>query len=207
MCLDEFRVFLLLCVCIYIFLSHMCTGLFRVFIGLFWTWSRPHMSQVDACFWNVLQCLVYKCPWRDVCIQVASFKVSIHISMSHIPHINSSFSNVEGSIQIWMSHIPPINSSFSNVANFFGFAYHLSIFDAYEWVMSHVWLGHVTHVKESCQTSGDRRHERYVTYQWVMSHMWTNHVTQVTESYYKWAMSYMNISDHTYKGVMAHIGW
>ena len=197
-CLSPF-----VCVYIYFSLSHVYRSLQSV--------HRSILNMISASYVSsrflFLECLVYKCPWRDVCIEVGSFKVSIHISMSHIPHINSSFSNVEDSIQIWMSHIPPINSSFSNVANFFGFAYHLSIFDAYEWVMSHVWLGHVTHVKESCQTSGDRRHERYVTYQWVMSHMWTNHVTQVTESYYKWAMSYMNISYHTYKGVMAHIGW
>jgi len=32
----------------------------------------------------------------------------------------------------------------------------------YEWVMSHKWMSHVSHVNESC-----------LTYEWVMSHIWT----------------------------------
>ena len=35
----------------------------------------------------------------------------------------------------------------------------------YEWVMSHIWMSHVTHMNES-------RH----TYEWVMSHIWTHHI-------------------------------
>ena len=33
------------------------------------------------------------------------------------------------------------------------------------WVMSHIWMSHVTHMKES-----------YHTYEWVMSHIWMSHV-------------------------------
>ena len=41
----------------------------------------------------------------------------------------------------------------------------------HEWVMSHIWRSHVTHMNESCHT-----------YEWVMSHMWRSHVTHVKES-------------------------
>jgi len=45
-----------------------------------------------------------------------------------------------------------------------------------EWVMSHIWMSHVTHIKESCHT-----------YERVMSQIWKSHVT------------YMNESCHTYE--------
>jgi len=41
--------------------------------------------------------------------------------------------------------------------------------DSYEWVMSHIWMSHVTHVTsvpESCHICD-----------WVMSHIWLSHVT------------------------------
>ena len=55
-------------------------------------------------------------------------------------------------IDIWMSHVYP-----------------------HEWVMSRVWMSHVTHMNESCHT-----------YEWVMSHIW-------------------NESCHTTGWIMAHI--
>jgi len=58
----------------------------------------------------------------------------------------------------------------------------------YEWVMSHIWMSHVTHMNESC-------------------HIWMSHVTHMNESRhaYEWAMSHMNQSCHTYEWVMSHI--
>jgi len=50
------------------------------------------------------------------------------------------------------------------------------------WVMSHIWMSHVTHMNDSCHT-----------YERVMSHIWTSHVT------------HMNESCHTYEWVMSHI--
>jgi len=41
----------------------------------------------------------------------------------------------------------------------------------YEWVMSHVWMSHVTRINESCHTYG-----------WVMSHVLMSHVTRMDES-------------------------
>jgi len=42
----------------------------------------------------------------------------------------------------------------------------------YEWVMSHIWMSHVTHMNGSC-------HESCHTCEWVMSHMWMSHVTHM----------------------------
>ena len=66
-----------------------------------------------------------------------------------------------------------------------------------DWVMSHIWMSHVTHMIESCHT-----------YEWVMSHIWMSHVTHMNESChtYEWVMSHtwfrhvthMNESCHTY---------
>jgi len=52
----------------------------------------------------------------------------------------------------------------------------------YEWVMSHIWMSHVTHMNESCHT-----------YEWGMSHTWMHQVP------------HMNESCHTYEWVMSHI--
>jgi len=41
----------------------------------------------------------------------------------------------------------------------------------YEWIMSHIWMSHVTHMNESCRT-----------YEWVMLHIWMRHVTHMSES-------------------------
>ena len=41
----------------------------------------------------------------------------------------------------------------------------------YGWVMSHIWMSHVTYLNESCHTYG-----------WVMAHIWMSHVTHMDES-------------------------
>jgi len=94
----------------------------------------------------------------------------------------------------------------------------------YEWVMSHIWMSHVTHMNESCHT-----------YESVMSHIWMSHVlcrmyrytrvtsrhvtsrhgTHIYESFhtYEWGTSHawtshvtrMNESCHTFKWVMTHL--
>jgi len=50
----------------------------------------------------------------------------------------------------------------------------------HEWVMSHIWMSHVTHMNESCHT-----------YEWVMSHIRMSHVT-----YVKRHVTHMNESWH-----------
>ena len=57
----------------------------------------------------------------------------------------------------------------------------------YEWVMSHMWMSHVTHMNESCHT-----------YEWVMSHIW------MRLAGYEWVMSHIWMSHGTYKSVVSH---
>ena len=65
----------------------------------------------------------------------------------------------------------------------------------YEWVMSHVWMSHVTRMNES------RMNESCHTYEWVMSHVWmgnvyvgTSHVSHMNEACHTWMkhVSHMN---------------
>ena len=58
----------------------------------------------------------------------------------------------------------------------------------YEWVMSHIWMSHVTHMNESCHT-----------YEWFMSHVshiWMIHVAHINESWhtYEWVMSLITVA-------------
>ena len=97
----------------------------------------------------------------------------------------------------------------------------------YEWVISHVWMSHVTRMNGSCHTYEwdmshvcmshvtrsesvmshtcvihvARMHESCHTYEWVMSHLWMSHVTRVNKSCH----TYECESCHTYKWVMSHI--
>ena len=50
---------------------------------------------------------------------------------------------------------------------------------------SRMWIGHVTHVNDSCHTRGC-----------AMSHMWMSHITRVNESYHtcEWVMSHVWMS-------------
>jgi len=41
----------------------------------------------------------------------------------------------------------------------------------YGWVISHIWMRHITHMDES-----------YHTYGWVISHIWMSHITHMDES-------------------------
>jgi len=79
-----------------------------------------------------------------------------------------------------------------------------------EWVVSHIWMSHVTHMNESCYTylcimshiwMSHVTHEcamsqiwmSHITYQWVMSQMWMDHVTHTNKSYRTlgWFVSYI----------------
>jgi len=58
--------------------------------------------------------------------------------------------------------------------------------------MSHIWMGHVTHMNESCHT-----YERVMSHiLWVMSHIWMSHVTHMNGSCltYEWAMPHVWMS-------------
>ena len=52
---------------------------------------------------------------------------------------------------------------------------HTLTHDAHEWVTSHIWMSHVTHMNES-----------WHTYEWVMSHIWMRHRTHMNESWHTW---------------------
>jgi len=72
-----------------------------------------------------------------------------------------------------------------------------------DWVMSHIWMIHVTHMNESCHTR-----------EWVMSHTWMSHVTHTNESCHThekvmsrtWMrhVTHMNASCHTHEWVILH---
>ena len=63
----------------------------------------------------------------------------------------------------------------------------------YEWVMSHIWMRHVTlhSIRYRCWIPQVNKSSR--TYEWVMSHIWMRHVAHMNESCrtYEWVMSPM----------------
>ena len=121
--------------------------------------------------------------------------------MSHVTHVNESCHTCESVmplIQITLSivgtinmpllinHTPPIAS----LREWVLYTHTQIIHATCAWVMSHMWISHVTHVHESSRTC-----------KWVMSHMWMSHVTHVNESSRtcEWVMS------HVWMSHVAHI--
>ena len=49
----------------------------------------------------------------------------------------------------------------------------------YEWVVSHIWMRHVSHMNESCLVTHRQSRRGWIekcTYEWVMSHIWMSHI-------------------------------
>jgi len=100
----------------------------------------------------------------------------LHISMSHVTHINELFLTFESV----MSHIR------------LGLDAWCDITCTYAWVMSHICMSHVTHMHESCRTHAwVMSHIRLGLHVWcditctytrVMSHICMSHVTHMHES-------------------------
>jgi len=78
-----------------------------------------------------------------------------------------------------------------------------------EYVMSRIWMSHVTHMNESCHVghvthmngSWNVGHVRYMneschTYEWVISDIWVNHVTHMNGSCHVSHVTHMNGSWH-----------
>ena len=98
---------------------------------------------------------------------------------------------------------------------------HTSWCHTFVWVMSHIWMSRVTHMKEPCPATFDadstNTHmnkschkykkamshtwrgcvipvkKQFYTYEWVVSRIWRRHVTR------------MNESCHTYEYLMSHV--
>ena len=121
---------------------------------LTYEWVIPHMP-----------CLTYE--W-----------VMFHIWMSHVSHMNESYHT---------HHVTHINESCHSCecvtsCRWTSHVTHMIEFRAGKgpstesepidiWVMSHIWMGHVTHVNVT------RR-----TYEYFMSHMWMSHLIHMNES-------------------------
>ena len=133
-------------------------------------------------------------------------------------------SHTNESCHIWMSHVAHegVMSHMSQLQRLM----------QYEWVMSqiwvrhvthihescHIWMSHVTHMNESCQIG-----KSHITYEWVMSHMYESVTHEwvtlhVIESRYmlriirrarrgggRWIISHIRMSHGTYEWVMSHI--
>ena len=85
-------------------------------------------------------------------------------------------------MRVWMHHVTYLHMMFSYI--------HVSSL-MYEWVMSHVWMSHVSHTNESRVDASCLLHE------WVMCHVWMSQVSYTNES---WVMCGRVIS-HVWKRV------
>jgi len=112
--------------------------------------------------------------------------------MSHVAHMNEFCLASEWGVMSWIYFLFYEEQQFASEKTS----------ATYEWVTSHVWMSHVTHINESLHT-----------YEWVMLHIWMSHVTNMNQSChtYEWFTSHiwmrhvthMHDSRHTYELFMS----
>ena len=62
----------------------------------------------------------------------------------------------------------------------------------HNWVMSHIYISHVTHMSETC-----------FMYEWIMSRKWISHISHTCESWYtpRTNVRLLNVSWHVYMNI------
>jgi len=148
-----------------------------------WEWVMSHIEWVINAICHRIEFMHHVTPMNEWW----------HVWMSHgtyewvMAHISTSYVTYE-----WVMALVSISHA------------------TYEWVMTYmneswqIWLGHVTHIDESCHT-----------YEWFVSHIWINRVTHMNDSCHTYELvmshiwmslvTHMNESCHTYESVMSHI--
>jgi len=116
--------------------------------------------------------------------------------MSHVTHVNESRHTNE-SVHCHVTHMK------QTIVEMLRCSVRMLIVVGHtcEWVMSHMWMRHVTHiwmshvahVNESCHT-----------YEWVTSHIWMRHVTRMNASCHE-CHTYECVMSHIYEWVMSHV--
>jgi len=132
----------------------------------------------------------YTCTYT--CIHIHIY-IYIYIHIDHSIAERTLFFCIHA-CNIWMRDVAHVNESCHK----------------YEWVMSQIWMSHVSHINEVSHMN-----ESHHTYEWVMSRMWMSHVPHVNESCpaCEWGISHiwmsrvtrMDESRHTYEWITAHI--
>jgi len=97
--------------------------------------------------------------------------------------------------QIRMSHVPHMNESCPHTNE---------LCHTYEWIMSHIWICHVTHMNESYHTYEQGLSHIWTnkchTYEWVWPHIRMNHIAHMNKPWHtcKW------VTSHTWMRVTWH---
>jgi len=97
----------------------------------------------------------------------------------------------------------------------------------YKWVMSHLWMIHVSHMNEMYERGWSGGHhplrpvivlclrhprkkdrkemnESCLTYEWAISHVWALSLIWTSHVTYEWVMSHMNAPRHTHTNTVTH---
>jgi len=146
-------------------------------------------------------------------IKMSASVTVTNIWMSHVTHINQSC-HTYGLVMslMWMSHVTHVKESchtYERSISISSCEKHICVIytapkcrrvpqsRTYEWDMPHVWMNHVTHVKESCHI-----YERSISHSnvWdshmcdvyytemsasvIVTNIWMSHVTHTNDSYH-----------------------
>ena len=130
-----------------------------------------------------------------------------HIRMSHVTHMNESCTTYEWVLsRAGWQQTQEIQRQDSVIQCPLTLSEKRS-----EWVMSHIWMSHVTSVSESCHTyEWVIRFSHSMSFDTLKKKVWVRHVTCVNGSCHvshTWVshVTYVNESCHTCEWVMSHI--
>jgi len=164
-----------------VFIKMYCIRMSHVAVAYEWVMSLLHMSE----------------PCRKQRSRVTYEQAKSHLWMSRVTHMYEACHMYEWAMSptketrhVWMSHVANRGTTSrhiwtSSVANTKVTSHINESCHSEKWVMSHIWMGHVTHMNGSCHTyKWVMSHIRAspVAYEWVMSRIWMRHVTCIVST-------------------------
>jgi len=173
-----------------------------------YVWYVSHICVICVTYmWHMCDCFDMQWGYESYHIHMYIYVVMSHVWMSHGTLMNESCHT-----HVWYMFDICVTASTCNEV--MSHVTHMCIYMYIYLVMSHVWMSHVTHTKESCHvTHMIESCHSYVwpllpwhmnvslhTYESATCHICTSHVTHVNESChtYEWIMSHIWMSHVTH---------
>ena len=118
--------------------------------------------------WSLWQCLLYSQSNVTVTMPLESYThAHTHTHTTSAPHLKElSAKALAGTLWLWQQRCWQEHSGTEGIT--------AQSCHTYEWVMSHIWMSHVTHLNESCHTYECVMSER-ITAQVLAGTLWQKH--------------------------------
>jgi len=156
-----------------------------------WVRHVPHMSASCHTCERVMPCVTKTCHMATSCRTLRTdrrhdtyYSDTLHISMRHVARTNASCQSCERVMprvkKTKTCHVTCRSSSCHVLRSDQRHVTHMNAScHTYECIMSHIWMHHVTHAKESCPSVKKTCHTRIMTHSHVKQLIYSNVTRQI----------------------------